>query len=194
MGVLGEHWRFLTENLEHSGAGKTNLSAKSDDLILPERRYPENFIIHIFITSVSRTGGPLSGYLKEIGGSWLEIWRIGSSIMSLMIPFYPKEDVLKVFLFIPALDVRQEWYLPYLGTWRTFRVPEGRHGGQGHSWRHELCSFNPWKITWKFCVDISIRSVPGRGILGGHLGFLTRDMDERVIPDAMNYVLIPLVR
>ena len=27
-----------------------------------------------------------------------------------------------------------------------------------------------------------------RGVLGGHLGFLTRDMEERVIPDVMNYV------
>ena len=28
------------------------------------------------------------------------------------------------------------------------------------------------------------------GVLGGHLGFLTRDMDDRVMPDIMNDVLL----
>ena len=30
-----------------------------------------------------------------------------------------------------------------------------------------------------------------RGVLGGRLGFLTRDMDDRVIPDALNDVYLP---
>ena len=30
-----------------------------------------------------------------------------------------------------------------------------------------------------------------RGVLGGHLGFLAGIMDDRVIPDAMNDVLLP---
>ena len=30
-----------------------------------------------------------------------------------------------------------------------------------------------------------------RGILGGHLGFLTRDMEDRVIPYVMNHVFLP---
>ena len=30
-----------------------------------------------------------------------------------------------------------------------------------------------------------------RGVLGGHWGFLTGDMDNRFIPDVMNDVLVP---
>ena len=57
------------------------------------------------------------------------------------------------------------------GTWRTLRVPDQRHGGHSHSWRHEWCFFTPRKIPWKFCVDISIISVSrmGGGQEGGYL-------------------------
>ena len=52
------------------------------------------------------------------------------------------------------------------------------------------------KIPWKFCVEISIRNVPRRwrsrsGVLGGCWGFLTWDMDDRVIPDVISDVLLP---
>ena len=30
-----------------------------------------------------------------------------------------------------------------------------------------------------------------RGVLGGRWGFLTRDMEDRVIPDIMNHVFLP---
>ena len=30
-----------------------------------------------------------------------------------------------------------------------------------------------------------------RGVLGGHWGFLTKDMEDRVIPDVMSYVFLP---
>ena len=30
-----------------------------------------------------------------------------------------------------------------------------------------------------------------KGVLGGRWGFLTRDMEDRVIPDAMNDVFLP---
>ena len=33
-----------------------------------------------------------------------------------------------------------------------------------------------------------------RGVLGGHIGFLTGDIDDRVIPDIMNDVLLPQER
>ena len=49
------------------------------------------------------------------------------------------------------------------GTWRTLRVPDWRHGGQGHPWHHEWWSFTQWKIPWKFPVDISIIIVSERG-------------------------------
>ena len=51
----------------------------------------------------------------------------------------------------------------YGGTWRILRVPDRRHGWQGHSWRNEWCSFTLRNIPWKFRVDISIGSVSGRG-------------------------------
>ena len=132
------------------------------------------------------------------------------------------------------------------GTWRTLRVPDRRHGGQGHSWCHGWCFFTLRKIPWKFHVDIFIRSVSRmggpswgylediegswtetwrtwsslmswmilfypqedtlkvscwylywkcvknggsrRGVLGGCWGFLTRDLEDRVILDLMYLV------
>ena len=53
------------------------------------------------------------------------------------------------------------------GAWRTLGVPDRTNGGQGHSWRHEWCFFTPRKIPWKFCVDISIRGMAGRGVQKG---------------------------
>ena len=77
------------------------------------------------------------------------------------------------------------------GIWRTLRVPDRRHGGHGHSWCHEWCFFTPRKIPWKFCVDISIRSVSRRGVLGGSWGALIRDMEDRVILDVMDHIFYP---
>ena len=64
---------------------------------------------------------------------------------------------------ISQLEVCQEEGVKKGGTWMTLRVPDRRHGGHGHSWCHEWCLFIPRKIPWKFRVDISIRSVSGRG-------------------------------
>ena len=36
------------------------------------------------------------------------------------------------FVVISLLDVCQEWEVKKGGTWRTLRVPDWRHGGQGH--------------------------------------------------------------
>ena len=33
-----------------------------------------------------------------------------------------------------------------------------------------------------------------RGVLGGHLGFLTGDIDDRFLPDVMNDILLPQER
>ena len=74
-------------------------------------------------------------------------------------------------------DIEGSW----LEKWRTWSFLT--------SW---LMFFTLRNIPWKFCVDISIRSVPRRGrsksgVLGGCWRFLTGDMDERVIPDVMNF-------
>ena len=44
-----------------------------------------------------RKGGSRRGDLEDIEGSWQETWRTGSSMMSWMMFFYPKEDTLKFF-------------------------------------------------------------------------------------------------
>ena len=44
----------------------------------------------------------------------------------------------------------------------------------GHPWFYGWCLFTLFKIPWKFRVDISIRSVSGMGVLGGHWRFLIR--------------------
>ena len=45
--------------------------------------------------------------------------------------------------------------------------------------------FTPRKISWKFHVDILIRSVSRRGVLGGHWGFPTKDIEDMVVPDVI---------
>ena len=109
------------------------------------------------------------GYLEDIDGSWQETWRTGSSWMSWMVFFTLRKIPRKfcVDILIRSVSGRggQEE-----GTWMTLWVPDWRHGGQSHSWRHEWCSFTPRKIPWKFRVDISIRSVSRRGDQeGGYL-------------------------
>ena len=41
-----------------------------------------------------------------------------------------KDDLF--FVLISLLEVSQEWEVKKVGTWRTLRVPDQRHGGQGH--------------------------------------------------------------
>ena len=62
---------------------------------LTSRKIPWKFYVDIFIRSVSRREVLLGGTWKT-KGSWLDTWRTGSSVMSSMILFYPKEDALKV--------------------------------------------------------------------------------------------------
>ena len=81
------------------------------------------------------------------------------------------------------------------GTWRMLRDPDRRLGGQGHHWCHGLHCLDPRKIPWKFCVDIFIRSMSGRGgsrtgVLGGPWGFLSRDLDDRVILGVMDDLVL----
>ena len=57
MGVLGECWGFLTGDSEDMV-----ILYVTDDLILPQWRYPESLFWYLII-SVSRMGGPSLGYL-----------------------------------------------------------------------------------------------------------------------------------
>ena len=135
------------------------------------------------------------GYLEDIDGSWQETWRTGSSWMSWMVFFTLRKIPRKfcVDILIRSMSGRggQEG-----GTWRTLRVPDQRHGWQGHFWLHEWCSFTLRNIPWKLGDDISIRNVSGRGgsrrvVLGGHWGFQTSEMNDRAIPDVRNDVFYP---
>ena len=55
--------------------------------------------------------------------------------------------------------------------------------------------FYPKEDILRVFVDIFIGSVSGmgvqKGVLGGCSGFLTGDMDDRVIPDVISDVLLP---
>ena len=66
-------------------------------------------------------------------------------------------------MLISLLEVCQEGGVKKGGTWRTLRVPDRRQWGYGYSWCHEWCFFSLRKIPWKFCVDIFIGSMSGRG-------------------------------
>ena len=73
-------------------------------------------------------------------------------------------------MLISLLEVCQEGGVKKGATWRTLRVPDRRHGGQGHPWYLGWCFFTLRKIPWKFRVSIFIRSVSGmRGQEGGYL-------------------------
>ena len=104
---------------------------------------------------------------------------------------------LENFMFIPQLEVCQERggqegrYLEDIGgswleTWRT--------GSFLTSWimffysKEDTLKIWWWYINWK-----SVRKgVSGRGVLKGCWGFMTGDLDDRVIPDIINDVILPL--
>ena len=44
----------------------------------------------------------------------------------------PQGRYTESFMLISLLEVCQEWGVKKGGTWRTLRVPDQRHGGQGH--------------------------------------------------------------
>ena len=60
------------------------------------RKIPWKFCVDIFSRSVSGMRGQEGGYLENIEGSWLETWRIWSSLMLWMTFVYPEDHILKV--------------------------------------------------------------------------------------------------
>ena len=51
--------------------------------------------------------------------------------------FSPQGRYLENFVLISQLEVCLEGGVKKGGTWRTLRVPDWRHGGQGYSLCHE---------------------------------------------------------
>ena len=78
-----------------------------DYLVWPYGRYPEHFVtIHVII----ELGGQEEGNLEDIEGSWLETWRTGSSLMSWMPLFDPKDHILKVSGCYPHVLLSYIWF------------------------------------------------------------------------------------
>ena len=96
---------------------------------------------------------------------------------------WPPGTYPEIFMLISLLEVCQEWGFKNGGTWRTLRVPDWKAWRTGSSLISWMILFAPRKIPWKFCVDIYIRSVSRMGVLGGRWGFLTGDLEDRVIFD-----------
>ena len=101
-GVLGGHlgvkkwgtWRMLrVHDRRHGGQGHPWCHGWC---FFTLRKIPWKFCANIFIISLSGMGGQEVGYLEDVEGSWSETWKLGSSLTSLMIFFYPKEDTLNI--------------------------------------------------------------------------------------------------
>ena len=148
------------------------------------RKIPWKFRVDISIRSVLGRGvkkGGTWGTLRVsdqrhggYGCSWCHEWC-----------FLPQGRYPENFVLISHLEVCQEGGVKKCSTWKTLGVPDQRHGWQGYSWCHEWCSFTPRKVPWNIFVDISIGSVSKRGVLGVRWGFLTGDMEDGVILEAM---------
>ena len=87
---------------------------------------------------------------------------------------WPKGRYPEIFMLISLLEVCQELGLLTGGTWMTLLVPDRRLGGQCHPWCHGWPCLIQRKITWKFCVDIFIRSVSR---IGGPLWGYLEDVE-----------------
>ena len=76
-----------------------------------------------------------------------------------MVPNDSQERYLESFVLISLSDVYHKWGVKRGGTSRTMRVPDWRHGREGHPWYDGWWFFTLRKIPRKFHVYISIRSV-----------------------------------
>ena len=102
-------------------------------------------VVLISLLEVGQEGWFFMGVLGEdIEGSWQDAWMTGSSMMSWITLFDPKENTLKASCYIFIISVSR----------RTLRVPDRRLGWQSHQWGHGWPCVTPRKTPWKFCVDI----------------------------------------
>ena len=81
---------------------------------------------------MSGRGGQEGGYLEDIGGFLTGDMedRVIPDVMNDV--FLPQGRYPENFVLISQLEVCQEGGVKKGGTWRTLRVPDWRHGGQGH--------------------------------------------------------------
>ena len=141
-----------------------------------------------------RKGGSRTEVLEDVECSWSETWRTGSSLISWMMFFTLRKIPWKLAVDISirsvsGMGVQEGAYLEDVeGFWlETYRTGSFLMSG--------MMFFTQSKIPWKFCVDILIRSVSGIGgqeDIGGHLRFLIRYLEDRVILDVMEDVFFIL--
>ena len=106
---------------------------------------------------------PLS-LMGVLGGCW---WFLTGDlknrvILDIMDHFdWPQGRYPERFMLIYLLKVCQEPPVLDGVSWRMLRVPDRKLRGQGHTWHHESSWLTQRKTSWKFDVDIFIRSVSG---------------------------------
>ena len=81
----------------------------------------------------------MSGRGGQEGGTWRTLRVLIGDREDMVIPdgmndvFLPEGRYSENFVLISQLEVCQEWGVKKGVTWRTLRVPDRRHGGQGLS-------------------------------------------------------------
>ena len=131
-GVLGGHWVFLIGHMEDGV-----ILDIMDDVFFTLVKIRWKFRADIFMGGVSERRGQEAGYLEDVGRSWQEILRTGSSLMSWMMFFYHKEDTLEVSCwFLNGKCIKKGCGGKKECTCITLRVTDQRHGGQGHPWHY----------------------------------------------------------
>ena len=106
---------------------------------------------------VSRRGS-FMGFLDDNKASWLETWMTTSydSIISDVIGdlINLQESCPNNFVLISLNNCVQKGVVLQGGTWRTYSLPDQRHGGQEYTLHHEWLFMTQRKLPWKFCLDI----------------------------------------
>ena len=121
-----------------------------------------------------RKGGLGREYLEDVDGSWPETWMTGSFLMSWMMFFYPKEDMLEVGL---------EWgvFMGVLGgNWLFLTADLEDRVTQNVIDDKILTQGDILKVLWSYlhykCVKIGSSFMV---VLRGHWRFLTGCLDTR---------------
>ena len=146
--VLAGPWGFLTGDME--------------DRVIPDIMivvfYPKEDTLKILCWYLNwkcvRKGGSRRGVL---GGRWGFLTgdmedRVIPDVMNDV--FLPQGRYPENLVLISQLEVCQEGGDKKGGAWRTLRVPDGRHGRQGHPWWHGWPCEIPMIISWNFGVSM----------------------------------------
>ena len=98
---------------------------------LTQRKIPWKFRVNIFITNVSRMGGPSWEYMEDVEGSWQVNWRTGSSSMPRVNMFDCLNQRKIAWKFCVDIFIRSMSRMGRVLHGRTLTVPDRRLGWQG---------------------------------------------------------------